>query len=152
MQAIWGGVIRNTMTISQIFITEKIHLLKKYIQKAEDIFGAVPDDKTILGSDNVYVLERMFQLAVEVVIDINNYLIKELDIEPAEDVEGTFKILARKNILPLDFAVKISPAAGLRNKLVHVYEKVDRASFINDFRKNIGDFDQYISYILKFVK
>ncbi|MCX6752259.1 MAG: DUF86 domain-containing protein [Candidatus Nomurabacteria bacterium] len=140
------------MTISQIFITEKARLLKEYIQKSKDIFGMVSDDKIILGSDNVYVLERMFQLAVEVVIDINNYLIKELDIEPAEDIEGTFQTLARKDILPMDFAVKISPTVGLRNKLVHVYEKVDRAFFVSNFRKNVDDFDKYISYVLKFVK
>jgi len=140
------------MTVSQIFITEKISLLKEYIQKSKDIFGAVSDDQVILTSDNVYVLERMFQLAVEVVIDINNYLIKELDIEPAEDIEGTFKTLARKDILPMDFAIKMSPTVGLRNKLVHVYEKIDRASFVSDFRKNVGDFDEYILYVLKFVK
>lgn len=140
------------MTISQIFITEKIRLLKEYIQKSKDIFALVSDDKIILGSDNVYVLERMFQLAVEVIIDINNYLIKELDIEPAEDIEGTFKTLARKDILPMDFAIKISPTVGLRNKLVHVYEKVDRASFVSNFRKNINDFDEYIFYVLKFLK
>jgi uncharacterized protein YutE (UPF0331/DUF86 family) len=140
------------MTVSQVFITEKVRLLREYVQKAKDIFGAVPDDKAILGSDSVYVLERMFQLAVEVVIDINNYLIKELDIEPAEDIEGTFKTLARKNVLPADFAATMGPTVGLRNKLVHVYEKVDRASFVGDFRKNIGDFDKYISYVLKFVK
>jgi len=140
------------MTISQIFITEKVRLLKEYIQKSADIFSAVSDDKEIIGSDRVYVLERMFQLAVEVVIDINNYLIKELDIEPAEDIEGTFKTLARKNILPENFAIKMAPTIGLRNKLVHVYEKVDRAFFVSSFRKNIGDFDEYISYVLKFVK
>lgn len=140
------------MTISQIFITEKTRLLREYIQKSKDIFGAVSDDKIILGSDSIYVLERMFQLAVEIVIDINNYLIKELDIEPAEDIEGTFKTLARRDVLPMDFAIKISPTIGLRNKLVHVYEKIDRASFISDFRKNIGDFDLYISYVLKSVK
>lgn len=140
------------MTISQIFITEKIRLLKEYMQKSKDIFMSVSDDKIILGSDSVYVLERMFQLAVEVVIDINNYLIKELDIEPAEDIEGTFKTLAKKDILPMDFAIKMGPTVGLRNKLVHVYEKVDRASFIGNFRKNIDDFDEYISYVLNFVK
>ena len=140
------------MTISQIFITEKIRLLREYIQKSKDIFDAISDDKNILESNNVYVLERMFQLAVEVVIDINNYLIKELDIEPAENMEGTFETLAKNNVLPADFAVKMGPTIGLRNKLVHVYEKIDRASFVGDFRKDIGDFDEYISYVLKFMK
>jgi hypothetical protein len=33
-----------------------------------------------------------------------------------------------------------------------VYEKVDRASFVEDFRKNIGDFDVYASHILGYIK
>jgi uncharacterized protein YutE (UPF0331/DUF86 family) len=139
------------MPISQVFITEKIRLLTEYLQKAKDIVKAF-DDAQILASDNVYVLERMFQLSVEIVIDINNYLIKELDIEPAEDIQSTFKTLATAHILPETFAAKIAPTVGLRNKIVHVYEKVDRATFVHDFRSNIGDFDTYIVHILEYIK
>ena len=94
----------------------------------------------------------MFQLSVEVVIDINNYLIKELDIKPAEDIESSFKTLADASVLPKDFAAKIAPTVGLRNKIVHVYEKIDRAAFVGDFRKNGGDFDFYIAYVLEYIK
>lgn len=139
------------MPINQIFITEKVRLLREYLQTAKDIFKAF-DDAAVLGSDSVYVLERMFQLAVEVLIDINNYLIKELDIEPPEDLESSFMTLAGKGILPKEFAEKIKPTVGLRNRLVHVYEKVDRAVFIRDFRADIGDFDAYIAYILGHIK
>jgi uncharacterized protein YutE (UPF0331/DUF86 family) len=139
------------MSLSEVFITEKIALLSEYIQKAKEIFGA-NSDQEILASDAVYVLERMFQLAVEIVVDINNYLIKELELKPAEDFQGTFEKLAGKNILPKNFAQKMAPIVGLRNKIVHVYEKVDRASFVEDFRKNIGDFDVYASHILGYIK
>src|SRR5271170_3619193 len=124
------------MPISQIFITEKVRLLAEYLQKAKDIFKAF-DDAQILASDTIYVLERMFQLSVEVIIDLNNYLIKELGSKPAEDIQSTFMTLAAAGILPEDFAKKIAPTVGLRNKIVHVYEKVDRATFVNDFRNNI---------------
>lgn len=139
------------MPISQVFITEKVRLLSEYLEKAKSIFKAF-DDGQILASDNVYVLERMFQLAVEVVIDINNYLIKEADIKPAEDLQSTFMLLAKEGILPELFAEKMAPTVGLRNKIVHVYEKVDRATFVSDFRKDVGDFDQYIVYVLSYGK
>lgn len=96
------------MSVNQVFITEKARLLAEYLRKAKDIFGAF-DDAAILGSDSVYVLERMFQLSVEVLIDINNYFIKELEIEPPEDLESGFVTLAGKGVLPKDFAEKIKP-------------------------------------------
>jgi uncharacterized protein YutE (UPF0331/DUF86 family) len=135
------------MSISQVFITEKIRLLTEYVQKAKDILSA-KTDKEILGSDSIYVLERMFQLSVEIAIDINNYLIKELDLKPAEDIQSAFKTLAVEHILPEDLAQKMAPVIGLRNKIVHVYEKIDRESFVRDLRKDIGDFDKYAAAIL----
>ena len=139
------------MTISQIFIEEKINLLAGYLKTASGIFD-ISDDNLIIKSNDIYVLERMFQLGVEVIIDINNYFIKELNIEPALDIQSSFKTLADNNILPKEFADKIAPVVGLRNKLVHVYEKLDKSSFVHDFRKNIDDFNLYNAYILKYVK
>jgi len=139
------------MSISQVFITEKIRLLTEYIQKVKDILDE-KNDKEILASDSIYVLERMFQLAVEVAIDVNNYLIKELELAPAEDIQSAFKTLATKHVLPEELAAKMAPVIGLRNKIVHVYERIDRASFVRDLRKDIGDFDNYARHVLKYIK
>ena len=139
------------MTISQIFITEKIKLVEEYLDKAKEVFGA-EDDAQILGSNNIHVLERLFQLMVDAVIDINNYLVKELNLEPPDSIQGSFEILSEHKIISNKLAIKIAPVVGLRNRIVHVYEKVDKPFFVDQFRKNVNDFDQYIIEILEYIK
>ena len=51
----------------------------------------------------------------------------------------------------MDFAQKISPVVGLRNILVHGYEKVDRGLFVDSFQKNRQDFDKYLLLINSFL-
>jgi len=59
--------------------------------------------------------------------------------------------LVEGKIIPLDFAQKISPVVGLRNILVHGYEKVDRGLFVDSFQKNRQDFDKYLLLINSFL-
>ena len=47
----------------------------------------------------------------------------------------------------MEFAEKIAPVVGLRNRIVHRYEKVDNKRFIRDFKNNKGDFEKYIKFI-----
>ena len=84
-------------------------------------------------------LERNFQLIVDEIIDINLYLIKEKDLKPPQDFQSSFEVLSQAKILPHDFAVKIAPAVGLRNKIVHRYEDIDRKFFIEQIKKDHKD-------------
>ena len=59
-------------------------------------------------------------------MDVNVYVIRELELKTADDFQSTFRILAEAGILPSDFAERIAPVVGLRNMLVHRYEKIDR--------------------------
>ena len=56
-------------------------------------------------------------------------------------------ILGQKNVLPLPFAEKISDSVGLRNRIVHRYEKMDIDRMLNDIKQNIGDYTEYIRNI-----
>ena len=139
------------MTISQVFITEKVRMIEEYLDKTKEIFEA-EDNQKILNSNNLHVLERLFQLMVDAMIDVNNYLVKGLELEPPNSIQGSFEILSEHSIVSSELAIKIAPVVGLRNKIVHVYEKVDKTFFIGQFRKNINDFNQYITEILKYIK
>ncbi len=59
---------------------------------------------------------------------------------------------AENKILPQDFAKKIAPVVGLRNRLVHRYEKIDSDLMLQSIRKNKGDFKEYIKYIFHFLE
>ena len=139
------------MTFPQAFITKKTEEILEYLSRAEQNF--VHADEEILANYNLlHTTERLLQLIVDTSIDINEYLIKELNLPVSDDYQGTFKILAENKILPEAFATKIAPVVGLRNRIVHRYDELDRPLFLATFRKNLGDFKEYLKLITEYTQ
>lgn len=139
------------MTLSTNFIVNKLETLMGY-EKEMSVLLLSPDGELLDPSKKLHVVERVFQLMVDVMIDINQHLIKELNLELPDDLLGTFIMIGNGEILPKEFALKIAPVTGVRNLLVHGYEKLDKPLFINNLRKNFGDFKEYREHILKYIK
>ncbi len=134
------------MVFSKIFIDEKRKKINKYLDRVKHLFRF--STKEILAdSEKFHVAERLFQLIVDEMIDINQHFIKELGLDISNDLEGTFHILGENKILPEDFALKIAPVVGLRNRLVHRYEELDPKIFIESFQKDYSDFEKYLKFI-----
>lgn len=58
-------------------------------------------------------------------MDINVHLVTELEGTPPPDYRTSFPPAARVGVIPEDLALKLEPAAGLRNVLVHDYAEID---------------------------
>mgnify|MGYP001591425599 CR=1 FL=1 len=138
------------MTINKELIIQKISQAEENLSKAREILAQ--SDGEILKNDiNLSALERYFQLTVDAILGANNHIIKETDLRLADDLQSTFYILADGGILPKEFAQKIAPVVGLRNLLIHQYEKVDNKQFLSDFRKHNSDFDDYFKHIVSYL-
>lgn len=134
------------MTFQKIFVFQKIKDILNYLKETEPLFQF--SDKEILGdSYKFHTAERLLQLIVDATIDINQHFIRELDLKSSDDLQGTFYILGENNVLSSDFAQKIAPVVGLRNRIVHRYEALDKELFIKTFRKDYPDFKTYIEFI-----
>jgi len=139
------------MTFEKAFVLKKIEEIIGYLNETEDLLKF--SDKEILSdSGKTHIAERLLQLIVDEMIDINQHFIKELNLKVSEDFQGTFYILGENKILPIDFAQKIAPVVGLRNRVVHRYETLDIRLFISIFRKNLDDFKIYIKIINDYLK
>lgn len=139
------------MTFQEIFVFKKMEEMDGYLKELEESLKF--SDKEILSdSGRLHVAERLLQLIVDAAIDINQHFIRELNLTPVEDFQSTFYTLGENNILPADFTQKIAPVVGLRNRIVHRYEKLDKTLFITSLRKNYTDFKFYIKYINDYLK
>ena len=136
------------MTFQKSFIVKKLEELFGYLKEIDDFF-ALPDEEIIKDSGKLHIAERLLQLAVDTMIDVNQHFIRELNLEISEDFQGTFITLGENKILPLDFAKKIAPVVGLRNRVVHRYETLDKQHFIATFRKNRDDIKEYVKFVNK---
>lgn len=138
--------------INKKTIETKLKKIREYYNEMEPILRKntvkeIKDDHLNLRS-----VERQFQLIVDSIIDVNSHIISKMDLPAAEDFQSTFEILGQNKVLPIDFTLKIAPTVGLRNKIVHEYDVIDKNKFINDLKDKSGDFIEYIRQVNKFLK
>jgi uncharacterized protein YutE (UPF0331/DUF86 family) len=132
-------------------VVSKLELMQSYFERLDPLL--LPPDQAILANTTVLsAIERNFQLIVDAAIDINTAIIKKENFQTPDDYQGTFEILARCSALPSELAFAMAPSVGLRNALVHVYEKIDPARVIHDIKHNMDQYRQYMKHILEYIE
>lgn len=139
------------MTFQKAFVFQKLEEIFGYLDETKD-FLKFSDEEILADSGKLHIAERLLQLIVDIMIDINQHFIKELNLKIPEDFQGTFYILGENKILPMKFAQKIAPVVGLRNRIVHRYDTLDKPLFVSTFRKNYSDFETYLKLISDYLK
>jgi len=137
--------------IDKEFIKTKLFLIKSYYEELEQILS-FSDSEIKEDFIRLRAIERLIQLIVDEIIDINTHIMRYHPLKLSIDFQSSFLILAENNILPESFAKKIAPVVGLRNRLVHRYEKIDLDLLLNLIRKNKDDFIEYVKHILDFIQ
>ena len=132
-------------------IKEKLIKMEKYIRKLEEI---KPDTYSNYKSNQItkYAIERLIQLVVDLALDINNHIIKEAGKYPANDYFNSFIELIELGILTENFAHEIAPSTGLRNRLVHEYEKVNEKIVYKSIDKTISYYKKYVKEIYNYLR
>jgi len=132
-------------------VYKKLNKIEEYLEELEE-FLKFTDKEIFDDSMKMHIGERLFQLIIDEILDINQHFIGELDLKLTEDFQGTFDALADNKIISKEFSNKISGVVNLRNIIVHDYEKFDKKLFLKDLRKNYSDFKKYIKFIVKFLE
>lgn len=138
-------------TINTQFIEEKLRIISLYFQRMENVLifsdSDIKDDYL-----KFHTLERLVQLIVDEMVDINTHIIRYASLRAPDDFQSTFLVLAGNKILSQDLADRLAPIVGLRNRLVHRYEAVDLATLISMARKEKDDIREYVSSIGEYIK
>jgi uncharacterized protein YutE (UPF0331/DUF86 family) len=71
--------------------------------------------------------ERLLQELIEAAIDINTHMVVDSGHAPPEDYYQSFIRAGELGILSPGLAEKLAPSAGLRNRLVHEYDRIDHS-------------------------
>ncbi len=137
--------------LDQNFLDKKIQLLSGYVDELEPLIKGF--DIAELKNDHLKYrsIERLFQLIVDMMVDINIHILREGNFAAPDDLQSTFKMLGEFKILDQAFACKIAPIVGARNMIVHRYEKLDMDMFLNNLKNNFSDFKRYVIGIHAFI-
>ena len=137
--------------LDNIVICKKLGILIEYYKE----FNQLTETLTLeTYNKNIMVkrsVEREIQLIVEIATDINNMILKKIDRSPSKDYYNSFIDLAENNVVNMDFALKIAPSTGLRNILIHEYEKIDDKIVYNSLKNVKMLYLKYIDIISKYL-
>ncbi len=95
--------------------------------------------------------EHCLQISIQALLDICQYIIASSNLQRPRDNQETIEIIAANNIIPVDFANRILPMAGLRNLLIHEYLEIDLDK-IYQHLQNLDDFRTFQKHIIAYLK
>jgi len=137
--------------IDSTVINSRIGKLREYLKILKEI--SQEDEIEFTQNYKIYGLaERYLQLAIECVLDVGNHLISRLEFKKPETYQDIFIILGKNSIIPEEFSEKIAKMAGFRNILVHGYLDLDESIVYNHLKEDLKDFEDYIKYIIQYLK
>ncbi|MEX0890938.1 MAG: DUF86 domain-containing protein [Gemmatimonadota bacterium] len=96
--------------------------------------------------------ERMMQELIEAAVDANAHLLRAGGAPTPTDYYQSFVELGRHGIVPAELAERLAPAAGLRNRLVHEYDRIDDAIVLTAVAEARRDFPAYIAAVQDWLK
>lgn len=110
--------------LDKYLINQKLASISLYLKEIEPILG-LPYKDFYKNYRDIRTAERDFQLIVDAAVDINTHLILEKGQKPPDTNFESFLMISDYRALPESVLETLAKSAGLRNKLVHEYEKID---------------------------
>lgn len=131
-------------------LQEKLAALLRYYKELKALEGISWEE---YSQNNLYkrTVERLIQLIVEVATDINSMLLKSLDRGPTADYFSSFIELAEAGVIPMEFALEIAPSTGLRNVIVHEYQKIDDRLVYRSIKETLKYYFKYLQLITDYI-
>ena len=132
-------------------IESKLERLEKRASMLKDYSDV---DLETLEEDDLLrdAIERNFQVALEIVLDISSMIVSYENLEKPDNYRETIKRLGEAGILDEEFAESFQNAASFRNILVHHYTEVDQEKLHEYLSENLGDFDRFTQEVAEYAQ
>ena len=136
------------------FDQDKMAGLVSELRKSLTMLSRLADlpRQSFLGDpDKIGSTKYHFIVAIESCIDMGNHIISRNGYRIPEDYGDTFTVLSEVGALPADFSEELRLIARFRNRLVHLYWKVDDQQLYEILKERLGDFKTFIDSLSVFL-
>lgn len=127
-----------------------MHRKIEYFSKIETIESSIRKLSEIIKKASTYdeyvklwiindAAERNLYRAIEALIDIGKILVSDKKLKIPESNREVFLVLAENNLFPTEYLELIYKMIGVRNIIVHSYDKVDDSLVYVILKKNLKD-------------
>jgi uncharacterized protein YutE (UPF0331/DUF86 family) len=129
--------------------TRKFDLIEESIKKLSELRRENPTlDKYRRSWKDKDSAERNLQKVIEAIIDLGKMLIADKKLREPSNNREVFQILEEEGLFPSELMPLIDKMIGMRNVLVHSYNRVDDSIFYRVLKKNLFDIKK-LSLVLK---
>ena len=137
--------------IDKKLVKTKISSIQNNLEQLKR-FENLSFNEVVENYDTHKIVERIIELLINEAIDINQHFISESKLNKLSfDFKESFLLMEKLDVYPGSFAKKISLSVGLRNILVHQYNRLDEKIFYTSIKDCLKQYSQYCRYILKFL-
>jgi uncharacterized protein YutE (UPF0331/DUF86 family) len=127
-------------------LQSKIARIRKNLKELKKL-GELPYDEYTEDILHTATAERLLQISIEAMLDIGSHIIAEESFGEPLEYRDVFVLLVKNGILPKEKETAFLKLAGLRNRIVHVYEDIDHKQIHRFLQGNLGDFEDFIDAV-----
>lgn len=131
-------------------LQSKINRIRKNLNELKP-FGKLSYKEYRKNPHNGTIAERLLQVSIEAMLDIGSHIIAEEGMGDPLEYRDVFTILAQAKILPPTKKEDFLNMAGLRNRIVHLYETLDHKLIHRFLKNNLGDFEIFIKAVMQYL-
>ena len=129
--------------------TRKFDLIEESIKKLSELRRENPTlDKYRRSWKDKDSAERNLQKVIEAIIDLGKMLIADKRLKEPSNNREVFQILEEEGLFPSELMPLIDKMIGMRNVLVHSYNRIDDSIIYGVLKKNLSDIKK-LSVVLK---
>ena len=108
--------------------------------------------KFLSDPDKIGSAKYHFIVVIESCIDMCNHIISRNGYRVPEDYGDTFKVMSEEGVFDTEFSVELVKMAKFRNRLVHLYRKIDDTMIYKILEGYLGDLNKFLNSIADFLE
>ena len=125
----------------------KIDLIEENLKKLKEL-QKISREEFKEDFRNIEACKYLLQTSIEIMIDMANMIIALQRLGKPETNAEAFEILASNGIISEDSKEKYIVMTKFRNRIVHMYDKVDDSEIYDILQNSLSDFESFIKEIL----
>ena len=137
--------------LDKALVAQKLAFLIEHLDELEPLSAAALEEyKT--DAIKRHAAEKLVELVVGYATDINQLIVEGLGHAVPQTYYSSFIAVQELSVLPQDLATRLANTTGLRNRLVHQYEKLSHEVVYYSLKPLLKNYRQYIVLIRDYIQ
>jgi len=136
--------------VNREVVLDRISIIKNSLKRLKEI-SKLSKQEFKNNDDYFAIAEHHLRRSLEAVIDLGRHICVKEDLGQPQDYTEVFDILNNGGVLSKEFTESIRGMAGYRNRLVHMYNQIDREEIYQILQERLDDFDIFTNEIMNYI-